>query len=134
MKDMAKFETDYDKATRRVMQTVARVLAKRPLPVRLEDGTSPIVVALPSDSVATLDARLARAGGSANIFVAYPEKLMLVAARDEHLDDDVADIHPDSTVDMMILWLKSTPKGTGSIRVGEVVADAPRVEEMEYAF
>jgi hypothetical protein len=134
MTDMTEFETEYDQATRRVMQAVARRVAHNPLPIRLEDGTSPIVVALPTDTVEAIDARLARAGGSANIMVAFPDKIMLITALTAEYDNDIADVAPNSTVEMLIEWLQSTTTGTGSIRLREPRHSLPRVEELEYAF
>lgn len=65
-------------ATRRVMKTVARRSAVEPLPVVAQDGTRPIVVALPDDDLKVVFERVAAFGGRANVFVAFPDWLALI--------------------------------------------------------
>lgn len=129
-------------ATTRVMKALARLTARESLPVRLEDGHSPIVVSLPEDTVVDLVARVERAGGDANVVVAYPEFFAIAAFTGEYRSeniDDVATVHHLSNVDMLLTWLRSTPDNSGSIRVDdpsdcENTASDPVVREHEYAF
>lgn len=116
------------------MRTIARMAAVRPLPVRLEDGSCPVVVALPSDRVGDVEARRERMGGHVNVFVAYPDRLLQLSMREMPDDDDTADVSPSSSMDMLVTWLTSTTTGTGSIRLTQPRHAAPIVEELQYAF
>ena len=123
-------ETLRETAIRRVMRTVARHGNTAPL-VRDPEGRAPIVVALPDDAVADVEAQRERLGGVANLFVAYPDKLILLNMVPTIEVYDVADVHPNSTIDMVLGWLRARPEETGTIRVGITVSQD--VRELEYA-
>jgi hypothetical protein len=108
-----------------------RVVNAGPLPVQAEDGSYPVIVALPNDTVADIDDRRSRMSRDANVVVAYPERMVLIAMRDG-VRDDPAEIHPDSTMDMLVYYLKNNPEDVPAIRVGS--RTAPRIEELAYAF
>lgn len=108
-----------------------RVVNAGPLPVRAIDGSYPVVVALPDDTVADMEERRNRISRDANVVVAYPERMVLIAMRDA-VRDDPAEIHPDSTMDMLVNYIKYNSETIPAIRIGSVTA--PRIEELAYAF
>ena len=132
MDELTDNETPREQAIRRVMRSISRrVVHYGPLPVQAADGTYPIVVALPEDTVADTEDRRNRVGRNANVVVAYPERMVLIAMRDG-VNDDPAEVHPDSSMDMLVLFLKNNPEDIPAIRVGS--RTAPRIEELAYAF
>jgi hypothetical protein len=125
-------ESPREQAIRRVMRSISRrVVNAGPLPVQAEDGSYPIVVTLPDDTVADMEERRNRISRDVNVVVAYPERMVLIAMRDA-VRDNPAEIHPDSTMDMLVLFLKTTSDEKPAIRVGSKTA--PRLEELAYAF
>lgn len=69
-------ETPREQAIRRVMRSISRrVVNSGPLPVRAKDGSYPVVVALPEDTVADMDERRHRIGPDVNVVVAYPDRI-----------------------------------------------------------
>lgn len=125
-------ESARDRAIRRVMRSIARrVVNSGPLPVQAADGTYPLVVALPEDTVADMEERRNRISRDVNVVVAYPERMVLIAMRDA-VRDDPAEIHPDSTMDMLVYYLKNSGEQMPAIKVGSKTA--PRLEELAYAF
>ena len=126
-------ESPREKAIRRVMRSISRrVVSFGPLPVRAEDGTYPIVVALPNETVAEMEERRNRLSRDVNVVVAYPERMVLIAMRDA-VRDDPAEIHPDSTMDMLVHYLRNSGSNdVPSIRIGSTTA--PRLEDLAYAF
>lgn len=134
MSDMTTRETERERATRRVMRTLTHWSATNRLPVRLEDGTSPVVIALPDDPMEEIEARRLRMGGYVNLVVAYPEYMLLLRARDEAETDETAEIAPFSSVAMLVAWLQSTEKKSGSFRIRPARHVMPTVEQLEYAF
>lgn len=127
-------------AIRRIMKAVARIAARGSLPVKLENGQSPVVVALPQDSVEHLSEQLVQAGGSANVLVAYPDHFYLVAMAETPSSSDleeVAEVHHLSDVDMLLQWMKTLPEAGGTFKVNGSPARehvSPVVKEMEYVF
>ena len=125
-------ESPREKAIRRVMRNVARrVVNAGPLPVQAEDGSYPIVVMLPDETVADMEDRRDRIGRDCNVIVAFPDRMTLIAMRDG-IRDDPAEVHPDSTMEMLVYYLKNNPDTVPAIRVGS--STAPLLEELAYAF
>jgi len=113
-----------------------RNLARRavnygPLPVRAADGTYPVIVMLPNDTVGDMEARRDRISRDVNVVVAYPDRMVLIAMRDA-VRDDAAEVSPDSDMEMLVLFLRQHPDSTPAIRVGTV--EAPLIEDLAYAF
>lgn len=124
--------SERDAAIRRVMRTVARYGARNSLPVTNDDGTSPMVIALPKDSMSDVHDRVVRAGGHANVFVAYEEDIALVVLRCEHTeieDDHPGDLHPDIEIDMFIAAARSSEPGESfTMKVSS------EVSQLDYVF
>lgn len=137
---MRNMTTDRVEATRRVMKALARLASNGPLPVKLEDGTSPVVIAMPSDSVKDLAKQLKRAGGVANVLVAYPDHFALSALEETPSAtsiDEVAEVNQLSDVDMLVHWMRTLPEHGGSFTVtGDKDSGdhAPMVQDMDYVF
>lgn len=130
-------DAERNRTVSRVMRTVARMGARGPLPVSTADGVSAIVVALPSDRIADVEDRRIRIGGKVNLFVAYTDRLVLLAMNDLEDDDDTIPVSPDSDMDMLVTWLKSTATQSGSIRLTaakHAMPSIPVVQEFSYAF
>ena len=89
---------------------------------------------LPEDHLSTIEDQRLRAGGDVNLFVAYPDTFTLVTMTNGEGDGnegDAADVHPDSTIDMVLYWLREQPAAKGSIKVGvDVLSD---VKDFDYA-
>lgn len=125
-------ETVRDRVIRRVMRNISRrVVNSGPLPVQAADGSYPIIVTLPDDTVADMEASRERISRDANVVVAYPERMVLIAMRDG-VHEDPAEIHPDSTMGMLVYYLKNSGEQVPAIRVG--AKTAPLLEELAYAF
>ncbi|WP_417506203.1 hypothetical protein [Microbacterium sp.] len=120
------------------MKTVARRTPIEPLPVRLRDGSTPIVVALPDDSLEYVISMTDRFGGHANVFVAFPEKLKLIDFQMDHNDtSDNGDQHGHSsmTMAMYVAFLGLTEGTPASLKVNvSGNPGAQSVHEIAYAF
>lgn len=123
------------------MKALARVVARDPLPVKLNDGSSPVVVALPEDPITDVTERVARVGGAANVVVADTESFAIVAFVSRENNDPIGEaveVHHLSDAGMLVAWLSSTPDNCGSFRVKgqdtEPIESLPAIQEHEYAF
>lgn len=123
--------TARDTAVRRVMRSVSRRVMVTPLPVQAPDGSYPVIVALPDDTMGSIELRRDRIGRDVNIVVAYPERMAVIAMRDGQ-SDDPAEVSPSSTIGMLVAWLRATPDERPAIRVAPMTS--PVLEEMEYVF
>lgn len=96
-------------ATRRVMKTIARRSTVQPLPVVGDDGTRPVVIALPDDDLKTVFERVEAFGGRANVFVAFPDWLALIefiaGSGDPH-SAPVQRVHEAASMAMYVEFLK----------------------------
>ena len=129
-------QTERDRATTRVMRAVARrSVVLGPLPVRAEDGSYPVIVTLPDDTLGYMESRRNHIGRSANVIVAYPERMVLIAMRDGQ-SDDAAPVDSDASMALFVSWLQNTDMQRPAIRVTKRAETAarPRVEEIAYVF
>lgn len=129
-------KTERDVATVRVSKSLARLLVHASLPVRDERGTSPVIVALPSDSLASVVEKVSRSG-AANVIVAYREKMVLLPLSSEHeFTRDLNVIGTESDIDMFVKYLEhqqtdSNQFGVESVAQPEIQAP---LRELQYAF
>ncbi len=126
-------------ATRRVMKTVARRTPVEPLPVQMRDGSTPIVVSLPEDTLKYVVAMVDRFGGRANVFVAFPESLKLIDFSIDHNDIYASDHdqrgHSSMTMAMYVAYLGLNPGTNVNLKVDlSSNADAQSVRDVAYAF
>lgn len=78
------------------------------------DGSRPIVVALPDDTVASMFVLVAAAGGTATVAVpvagAEHGTLDLIPVAPDHMTEDLGEdgcpVHPDTHVDMLVTYLR----------------------------
>lgn len=127
-------------ATRRVMKTIARRLPMQPLPVRLADGTTPVIVTEPDDKLNAVATRVEHEGGRANVFVAFPDHLALI----DFSVDSVSPIleqqqkaHQETSMSMYVAFLKHSPGERITVSMSSTAADAaavPAVQDIAYAF
>ncbi len=132
-----------NEATQRIMKALARLVATEPLPVRLDDGSSPVVIAVPEEPVKDMLDRLHRAGGAANVVIDYVDSFSVVSFYSSDIpnaaSDDPADVHHNSNVGMLIDWIHAQPDGSAAFRMNGSEApapsmDVPRIREHEYQF
>jgi len=125
------------KATRRVMKTVARESAFEPLPIVLEDGSSPVVVALPDDEIESVYRRIRKFGSAANVFVAYPENTRLIGMRlgeeGAPAAEQLGHGHMSMAMYVDFLLLNPNKSSTITISIGESVATSG-TKELQYSF
>ncbi len=130
-------ESGRDRVIRRVMRSISRrVVNSGPLPVQGSDGSYPIVVALPEDTVADMEARRDRISRDANVVVAFPERMVLIAMRDAAREDP-QEIPSTMTMAELVLFLQNAGQDVPAIRVAspdDLVPEDVVLEEMAYAF
>lgn len=125
-----------DLAITRVMRAVARrSVVLGPLPVKAHDGSYPVIVTLPDDTLGFMEDSRNDIGRNANVFVAFPERIVLIAMRDGQ-SDDAAPVDPRASMAMFVSWLENTDMKRPAIRVERAGAESarPRVEELAYVF
>lgn len=125
-------------ATRRVMKTIARHVARQPLPTRLDDGSSPVIVALPEDALANVVAQVDAIGGRANVFVAFPDRLALIDTSIDGLNptpENHQKSHANTTMAMYVEFLRHTNGESVTVTVNSSRAShASSVQDVAYAF
>lgn len=125
-----------DRATTRVMRAVARrSVVLGPLPVQADDGSYPVIVTLPDDTLGYMENRRKNIGRDANVVVAYPDRMVLIAMRDGQRED-AAPVDADASMALFVSWLQSTDMDRPAIRVTARADSRPRpsVEELAYVF
>ena len=130
--------SDRDKATSRVMRTLARIQLQCSLPVRLADGRSPVVLALPHDKFSSVVEQVAQYG-DANVAVAYDDHIALLSFTRESMPtagERAFQISRQSDIDMFIQYLKTQANKQTSVKVGgsAIPEVASPLQELEYAF
>ncbi len=124
-----------DDATRRVMKTVAHTFASEPLPFQLEDGTQPLVVALPSEYISEIVNRVISIGGKANIAVAFNDHFTTIVLGDDAKQSmDVLEINQDLSMGMFLIKLQQNPGKSMRLKFRGVDANVPESSlELAYA-
>lgn len=124
-------------AISRVAKTLAHFEASKSLPVQLEDGRTPVVVALPDDTIGEVQAQISLYG-SANVVVAYEDKMALIAFQRSVMSgksDSTVRVNPSSNIDMLVQLLQANA-GLGlhiSIVDAGHTEPASELAEIEYA-
>ncbi|MEW2459801.1 hypothetical protein [Microbacterium sp. K41] len=126
---------DRSTITTRVMKSLSRLRAHGHgdiLSVRRADGVAPIVVALADDCVGDVNARVTEVGGCANVIFAERDGFMVWSWDVDGLESiDTIDVHHDSTMGMLRIWLAQNPETVASFNV---LASAAHAEELAYQF
>lgn len=122
-----------DVATRKVMKTLGQSAAG--LPFRLEDGTSPLVIAMPYEHVSEVVNRVLSLGGRANVAVAFAKNYAtLVMGRHIEGSGDEIEITQDLSMGMFLIRVKSHPGQRVRFRFRDVDTNVPEVQqELAYA-
>lgn len=125
-------------ATRRVMKTVARRSMVQPLPVVADDGTRPVVVALPDDDLKTVFERVEAFGGRANVFVAFADWLALIEfinGSGAHESATEQHVHEATSMAMYVEFLKLHDTPVSVSLSASAQATAPHgLHQVAYAF
>jgi len=124
-----------DDATRRVMKTVARTFESEPLPLRLGDGTQPLVVALPSEYISEIVNRVISIGGQANVAVAFNDHFTTIALGNKTAQSvHVLEINQDLSMGMFLIKLQQNPGKSMRLKFRDVDANVPEASlKLAYA-
>jgi hypothetical protein len=116
---------------------VMRAVGGRNEPVKLmklDDGSSPLIVALPSDYISRVIGQVHRVGGSANVIVAYPNHFELLALQDGAPTQGELIISHDLSMGMLSIRLQANPGKRVRLRFEDTDIEVPQFElEMQYA-
>jgi hypothetical protein len=125
------FETKRDQATRRVMRSLPSIAASGGLVPGNDDV--PLLIMLPDDTVAHLTESLARVGGTANVVIAFPDRILLMSVVPGILDENHVDTSEHADVHMLTDWIGSVPDNTASFSVKTSAVHAVPVRQLSYA-
>lgn len=119
--------------TARVMKSLSRLRGKNDvLPIRQPDGTAPIIVALLDDCVGDVNARVTEVGGCANVILAERDGFMIWSWDVDGIESiDTIDVHHNSTMGMLRIWLAQNPD---TVATFNVLASAANAKELAYQF
>lgn len=121
-----------DAATRKVMKTLSQ--REGTLPLVLDDGTSPLVIAMPYEHVSEVMNRVASMGGQANVAVAFAKSYStLIMARSAAHTGDYLVINQDLSMGMFLITVKNHPGEKIRFQFRDVDANVPEVsQELAY--
>ncbi|WP_147374425.1 hypothetical protein [Microbacterium sp. AG238] len=122
-----------------MMKSIAVGPRRVNLPYAAPDGTRPLVVATPNEHISAVIARVAAAGGAANVALAEARKFVVFVMRseDEDVPDAPGEISEDVNEDMSMgmLLLRASRRGRKTsyrLRSGATIA-SPLSEQFAYA-
>lgn len=121
--------------TKRIMRTIG--LRAEPFQLfRLEDGTSPMVVALPNERISEVLDRVRRVGGSANVAVAYAKNFEMLTLQDSASTNAQGEllISEDISIGLLALRLRENRGKTLRLKFRDADVEVPHFEsEVAYA-
>ena len=121
-----------DQTIMRVMKSLARLRANGVILLRNDRGVAPLVVTMPGDRVGAVEDQVREMGGVANVILAFKDNFMLWSWDTTHSGDtDAVNIHEDSSMDMLRLWLAQCE---GETTFSLVRASISRPRELAYQF
>lgn len=133
-------EIERDTATRRVIRSLARMQQNLVLPVQLPDGSKPVVIALPHDSLSEIESKVAHYG-SASVIVAYSDHMSIIAFEKTtgelfSTSASGATVHGDSDIDMLIHLLREQQSSNLAISITKqpLPQTVRPVQELQYSF
>lgn len=125
------FETKRDQAIRRVMRSLPGIAASGVLVT--ENSDAPLLVMLPDDTVAYLSDALARVGGTANVMIAFPERILLLTITPSVLEENHVEANASAELQMLVDWIGAVPENTASFSVQTASAHPVPVRQLSYA-
>lgn len=125
------FETKRDQAIRRVMRSLPGIAASGVLVT--ENSDAPLLVMLPDDTVAFLSDALARVGGTANVMIAFPERILLLTITPGVLEENHVEANASAELQMLVDWIGAVPENTASFSVHTASAHPVPVRQLSYA-
>lgn len=119
--------------TKRVMKTIG--CSAEPVELmKLEDGTSPLVVALPNEYVSDVFDRVTALGGQANIAVAYAKHFQTLTLTDRSVTAGELEVNRDLSMGMLLIKMSRNPGKTIRVKVRDSAVALPQIEtKLEYA-
>lgn len=122
-----------DAATRKVMKTIGQ--REETLPLVLDDGTSPLVIAMPYEHVSEVINRVASLGGQANVAVAFAQSYAtLIMARTTEYTGEYLVINQDLSMGMFLISVKNHPGQKIRFQFRDVDSNVPEIsQELAYA-
>lgn len=124
------------RAIKRVGVSLAKIQAHHRLPVQLPDGSFPVVVALPTDTLSQVQELVARSG-SANVFVAYDDRMTVIAFRAgaaETPAEFTVNVNPGSDADMLVQLLQANAGRGMHISIEEAGYATPEATVAEFSY
>lgn len=112
-------------ATRRVMKSLAR---RSPQDVSLAsavDGKSSVIVCLPNEHVSEAVARVAEAGGTATVAVAFAKNYRLVTMGSSSGTGPCVEINEDLSMGMLLIRMERNPGARLRFRFRDVDTSVP---------
>ena len=125
-----------DDATRRVMKAIATKNPSVRLPYAAEDGTKPLVVALPSELISDVITRVTSIGGHSNIAIAFATNFYLIILHSQGIESSDAEMEvtQDISMGMFLLKLQQHPGQLVGLRFKNIEAASPSTQqELAYA-
>ncbi|TFC92028.1 MULTISPECIES: hypothetical protein [Cryobacterium] len=117
------------------MKTIAVGQHRVTLPFRAEDGSQPLVVAMPYEHVSDVVLRVRSIGGHANVAVAFARNFSLVVmdSDDTEAVGPEMEVNEDLSMGMFLIAIGSHPSKKTRFRFRESVANVPVVQrELAY--
>lgn len=119
--------------TKRVMKTIGTSATPVHL-MKLDDGSSPLVVALPNENVSDVFDRVRAIGGNANIAIAYAKDFQMMTLSDRAVSDGELEVNRDLSMGMLSIKMSQNPGKTIRIKVRESAVALPQIEtKLQYA-
>lgn len=121
-------------ATRRVMKSLARPEFAH-LPTYETPGhIFPVVVALPSENVSEVMARVSHIGGQANVAVAFSDTFSMFVMGASSSSEDFLEINQDFSMGMFLIRAQKNPGKKIRFRFRDVNSEIPAVvADLAYA-
>ena len=121
-------------ATRRVMKSLARPEFAHLPSYESPDHTVPIVVALPSENVSEVMARVSHIGGRANVAVAFADRFSMFVMGTSSSSEDFLEINQDLSMGMFLIRVQKNPGKKIRFRFRDVNSEIPSVvADLAYA-
>ncbi|MDR6572332.1 hypothetical protein J2X60_000968 [Curtobacterium sp. 320] len=102
--------------------------------MKLDDGSSPLVVALPNEYVSEVFDRVRELGGNANIAIAFAKDFQVMTLSDRAVSHGELEVNHDLSMGMLLIKMSKNPGKTIRISVRESAVALPQIEtKMQYA-
>lgn len=101
--------------------------------LQIEDGTFPVVVALPYEHISDVINRVQSFGGQANVAIAFSDSFTMITMGQKAVGNKIVEVHQDLSMGMFLIKAQNNPGKTIPLRFRDVAADVPMVSgELAY--